>query len=334
MLSNLPKITDKSFFIGYLFPVLFFIASLIWFLEKRAFALLSKLGVDPLAESDKLEKAVYFTFFIWTFSIILMLTNKVLFWSIEGYCLPFKNEQLRRREIERFKLKKAQLNELSAEWRRNERDFPIELQLKCTRLARELASDFPSKESSIMPTRFGNVMRSFEDYPRSVYGVDSIPLWLHLLSVMPKEFLNVVEDAKTHVTCLINMFWLSWVMVIFSSVSFIFGLYGSFTHAHNLDIAAGYERSGAFAIGSVLFTSMIYWLMIERARNWGECVKAGFDCFLPALAEKLGFELPRESVKQKQFWIAVSRRSLFNSPLPDHYYVKAGRKVKYTPRSS
>jgi hypothetical protein len=230
MLSNLPKITDRAFFIGYLFPVLCFVASLIFFLDKQAIALLNKLGIDSLAEGDKLEKAAYFTFFVWTFSIILMLTNKVLFWAIEGYCLPFKNEHLRRREIGRFKLKKTQLNELSSEWRRNEREFPFELQLKCTRLARELASDFPSKESSIMPTRFGNIMRSFEDYPRSVYGADSIPLWLHLLSVIPKDFLCVVEDAKTQVTCLLNVFWLSWVMIIISSILFfIWGIYVIYT---------------------------------------------------------------------------------------------------------
>ncbi|MCQ4188353.1 hypothetical protein [Methylocystis suflitae] len=331
MLSTLPKITDKTFFIAYLFPVLLFIANLIFMLHEKAFALFNSLGIDTLAESDKLEKAVYFTFLVWVLSIVLMLTNKILFWAIEGYCLPFKSEYLRKREVARFKQKKAQLDELSSEWRRNDRHFPFELQLKCTRLARELASDFPSKQSSIMPTRFGNIMRSFEDYPRSVYGADSIPLWLHLLSVMPKDFLSVVDDAKTQVICLLNIFWLSWMMIVISSSLFITRVYASISHAHGPNFPGSYDRSGAFAVGSIMFTTVVYWLMVERARNWGECVKAAFDCFLPALAEKLGFELPREPAKQKQFWIAASRRSLFNSPVPEHYYIKSRGKIKYAP---
>ena len=41
-------------------------------------------------------------------------------------------------------------------------------------------------------------------------------------------------------------------------------------------------------------------------------MKAAFDCYLPELAAKLGYDLPLEEPRRREFWGAVSRRALFN----------------------
>jgi hypothetical protein len=323
MLSSLPKINDKAFFIGYLFPVLLFSLTLLMLLQ----AFFKKIGIDPSVDIEKIEKLIFVTFYIWAFSIFLMLSNTILFRAIEGYSLPFGIYFLRCREVTRFKIKKARYEELFTEWREQRNAFPERLQRECRRLSRELASDFPSDEDSILPTRFGNVIRSFEDYPRYVYGADSIPLWIHLISVIPKDFFGIIEDARTQVICLLNIFWLSWAMLIISTILFFSELYAEVMGTVLPFAFDGYERPGAIAISSIALVTLSYWLMLERARNWGECVKAAFDCFLPELGSKLGFELPSDPRKQREFWVSVSRRALFNSPIPAHYY-KAQRQSR------
>jgi hypothetical protein len=41
-------------------------------------------------------------------------------------------------------------------------------------------------------------------------------------------------------------------------------------------------------------------------------VKGAFDCYLPELAEKLGYELPKDEKGRYTFWEEVSRRANYN----------------------
>jgi hypothetical protein len=44
-------------------------------------------------------------------------------------------------------------------------------------------------------------------------------------------------------------------------------------------------------------------------------VKAAFDCYLPDLAKKMGFELPENGDGRKAFWVAVSKQAIYWEPL-------------------
>jgi hypothetical protein len=44
-------------------------------------------------------------------------------------------------------------------------------------------------------------------------------------------------------------------------------------------------------------------------------VRAAFDCYLPALAKQLGYELPKTAVERRQFWIEVSQRVTYHQVL-------------------
>jgi hypothetical protein len=59
---------------------------------------------------------------------------------------------------------------------------------------------------------------------------------------------------------------------------------------------------------------LAYEMSIERAHVWGSLVKAAFDCYLPDLAKRLGYKLPTTGADQRRFWIAVSRRAIYNRP--------------------
>jgi len=184
----------------------------------------------------------------------------------------------------------------------------------------ELATQFPSEERLILPTRFGNAIRSFEDYSRKVYGADSIPLWLHLNTVIPKEFQATLEDARAQVNCLLNLFLFSEIIFTLSILRFILSL--RLPHSFNVNIPKFCDilttRSMSFALFA-LCAAVLGWLAyefsIERIYEWGGLVKAAFDCYLPDLAKRLGYRLPLIADDQRRFWIAVSRRAIYHRPL-------------------
>jgi hypothetical protein len=43
--------------------------------------------------------------------------------------------------------------------------------------ARRLAREFPATRDQLLPTRFGNAVRSFERHPRVRYGLDGVTAW-------------------------------------------------------------------------------------------------------------------------------------------------------------
>lgn len=77
------------------------------------------------------------------------------------------------------------------------REFPDDRLMKRNRLKLEIVESFPDQERWLLPTSFGNTIRAFEVYPRVMYGIDSIIGWNRLLGVIPKEYGDLYNDAKT-----------------------------------------------------------------------------------------------------------------------------------------
>ena len=77
-------------------------------------------------------------------------------------------------------------------------------------------------------------------------------------------------------------------------------------------------KDGYFIFVGIVATSVCvvaYRLSIERIHSWGRLVKAAFDCYLPALAKKLGYQLPKTEEKRRKFWIEVSQRVTYHRVL-------------------
>ena len=307
MLSTIPKLADKSFIIGYLFPIIVFLLSLFFLFHDLLF--FSTIN-DIILSDRKFEKLLYSTLVVWGFAIVLLTLNQTLFQLVEGYIWPIP--QLMRfmgsPELRRFRKKSKQLEDLKQEWRTAIAvglKFPDASEREHDELSMQLVTQFPSEERLILATRFGNAIRAFEDYSRNVFGADSIPLSIHLNIVMSKEFKESVEDARVHVTFALNMFILS---TISSFCGILVVVYRVLTH-ENIGIWISYSL---FTILTALFAWLMYELSINRAYSWGSLVKAAFDCYLPELASKLGYILPLTGEEQRHFWVAVSRRAIYH----------------------
>jgi hypothetical protein len=195
MLSTIPKLADKAFIIGYLFPVLSFFAALL--LLSPEIRPMSDI-IDLITNGKSIDKLIYLSLIVWGMSIFMLSLNQLLYKFLEGYTWPNSKikTQMRSLELRRFKKMKAHLDELGRQWKACGDQVSNNVKIEYDELLMTLATQFPSEEELILPTRFGNAIRAFEDYSRQIYGADSIPLWVHLNTVIPKEFQTSVEDAR------------------------------------------------------------------------------------------------------------------------------------------
>ncbi|MCW2306111.1 hypothetical protein [Rhodobium gokarnense] len=310
MLGSLPKLADKAFIIGFLLPsVLFAVALTTIFSDVPEVAAAAK----AMAQEKALENFVYLAVAVWLFAVLLSLVNTILFKILEGYTLPFA-APLEKRAKARFDALKARIKTLGDAWIAAGDTYPPDKQKDYDDALFEFVTTFPSDRDKVLPTRFGNAIRAFEDYPRQVYSADSIPLWIHLCTVMPDDFLKSVEDNKTQVSAALNLTFLSLIVALVAGVRFALDVEWTAIGSPPAAVGAIWAEAEllAFVVGAAIVARLSYLLAVERAIAWGAVVKAAFDCYLPALAKAMGYELPGHGKERRAFWTAVSRRAIYH----------------------
>jgi hypothetical protein len=311
MLSSLPKLADRNFIIGFFVPTLLTALATLWlFRDVEAV----RQVYEAVWNEKKWEEITIFALAVWVFSMLLMLINHQLYRVVEGYIGPLAwlgNRRLSRRRdaiaVERRELIQQEANEAdqSKKERLNKRIDAIDL---------ELANYFPHANFPVLPSRFGNAIRAFESYPPVVYGVDSIPAWIRLAALIPKQLSSATADARAEVDFFLNTFMLSLVLMIVALGRFLFGL--SDFKANCPACYTELQWTYLPCIGvCIVIAYLAYNGAVARAVAWGEYVKSAFDLYLPKLANALGYSLPDTLDKRREFWNAFSLMTLYFQPL-------------------
>ena len=155
----------------------------------------------------------------------------------------------------------------------------------------------------MLPTRFGNVIRSCETYPLKVYGVDSIPAWLRLIAVTPKDYQSLIDDARSQTDFFVNLFFIACVLTIVSGFRIVIDA----AHvSQGLQLTSLQWLYPAVCFVSVAVAALAYRGALDRAEAWGDLVRGAFDLYLPALAKQLGYELPAKAAEREKFWDATA----------------------------
>lgn len=150
-----------------------------------------------------------------------------------------------------------------------------------------------------MPTSFGNIIRAFEVYSRVMYGIDAIPGWPRLISVIPKDYNNIIRDVKSIVDFWVNIWMLTWIIII------------------EYIALAAYQKVAHiiwFPFIMLAFSFFVFSRAKVAALEWGEMVKASFDVFLPALYEKLGFLFPKNRDEERKLWHDFGQAVIYRTP--------------------
>lgn len=159
-----------------------------------------------------------------------------------------------------------------------------------TQLQDQVNNLFPPDPESVLPTRLGNAIRAFEYYANQRYKIDPITIWPRLLAVLPKEFLDEIEDVSNSFNFLVNIV----LMVQISGLLLL--------------VASAYNTSywpllGAFT--SFIVSYLLYRAAISRAIAWGFMFNTAFDLYRRDLLKQFGFSPPSNIEEEQKLWTKI-----------------------------
>jgi hypothetical protein len=249
---------------------------------------------------------------------LLLVLNDPLYRFLEGYP-PFPGwlaEWLKKRKRRRLQSWSREIRTLHDEWAEQGSAFPAAKRDQYQRLRRDFVKSMPPLERYILPTRFGNAIRAFEVYPGEIYGADGVVIWLRLTSVISKTFGEQIQDIRSQIDFLVNCWFFSVIVALLGAARAIFS-----ANWHNLDLhttdgdlafISSIDKFWLFwAAGGAIAAYLFYLVAVNRVPAWGGLVMSAFDCYLPALAEQLGFELPTTEAERRSFWETFSQQLIY-----------------------
>ena len=298
MFGELPKLFDRNFAVGFFLPTAIFITLSGAILDPYRFApsLIGYLAADLLVGTTVLG------LLSWVGGIVLLAVNRDLYRLMEGYGKYNPVKLFGEFEKRRYAKARAKLKKLDDEYTQcleAQKAFPTASRTRRNQVMRQLAEEFPDKEEYLLPTPFGNVLRSFETYPREMYGLEAIDGWGRLLAVIPKEYIELMDGAKSQVDFWVNL----GVVFILLQIEYV-GLVYSFGGSLN-----GWVVFLFIALGTIAPLRAT-----SAAREWGDYVKSAFDMFAPKMRETLGFELPKNREEEEAQWKKFSQAIIYRRP--------------------
>lgn len=292
MFSELPKLFDRDFAIGFFLPGVALCAGA-WLIFNQFFAI-----APP--DFEKLASTAIAAGIVWLVSVFLLANNYALLRLYEGYpaWLPLKQlKRIRQRQFRVDAAPRLQLQSQIDDALREGRQLPpipIDFSTKL-RLAVE---QYPHEQEFVLPTRFGNIFRALEVYAIVVYGLDAVPAWPRLLAVLPDKMKEQLSQAKSMVDFFINLSAGGALLVILYIVLMIWSLR---LPQPWLPILAG-----IVSIGS-------YRLSLSALGQYGQHVRSAFDLYRGDLAHQLGLELPRSAESERLMWGRMNGVMIFRS---------------------
>ncbi len=173
------------------------------------------------------------------------------------------------------------------------------------RIGLKLYSEFPNERALVLPTRLGNIMRSYECYPEVQYSMSAIPLWPRLIAVIKSDYATAIDAAETSFSFMLNCSMLSG---LFAAIMLLSGLAHPVPLASFAALIPWLLEIVAFVILCLLF----YMGAIPRASARGNLVKSAFDLYRADLLKQLGFtQTPTTKASERKLWHEISQQMLF-----------------------
>lgn len=240
------------------------------------------IGHKWLDGTTDTQKTVIFVMVTATVAFCLNAFSSPLYRLLEGYLWP---RWLQTLGTKRQLARKGKLQKLlpSAGWRRG-----LEL---------EKLALYPKRDDQVVPTRFGNAIRSFETYGKTRFNLDSQSLWYELSAVAPKFTQTAIKEARSVVDFFVALTYLSALLGI---ATLIISAYERF------DLSILIVCILAFATAL-----LCHWLAVRATGEWGYSVRALVNIGRSRLAHDMGLELPDKLQDEKLMWGLVTRYGFY-----------------------
>ncbi|HVE71236.1 MAG TPA: hypothetical protein VNI54_07695 [Thermoanaerobaculia bacterium] len=160
------------------------------------------------------------------------------------------------------------------------------------------------KLASVLPTDFGNRVRSFENYAYRQYNIAAVPLWPRFRAKLDSGYAASIDDAKSHVDLSLNLSLLSGIL--FLLILFLGVLFGPVNAPQWVAKLAG-----------TAFTAWVmYRVAVDRSMDWGNLVRGAFDLYRSDVLKALGFrQEPRTLEEERELWAEISRQYGYGDPV-------------------
>jgi hypothetical protein len=178
-----------------------------------------------------------------------------------------------------------------------------------TRAAHVLARCFPALRSSVLPTRFGNAVRSFETHGRQRYGLDGISAWPRISLLLSDSEREQVSEAQTDAAFFLNMSLLTIMLALAISIDKMW-------HPPGTQVATSVLVATTVVVGFALYWAF-YRAATAAAMRWGSPIRAAFDLHRLELYHRLGLVQPDSQGHEEAISKAANRLLLFGEPIPD-----------------
>ncbi len=305
LLSAISGQFSKSVLLGAFFPVVLFITG-VWLLllpMNRA-ALELFRGFDVL---DTNWKVLGLTFVVVLLTGTLYNLNTSLIRLYEGY--PWKESAIgkfmRKRQVSRLQAAgklRGQIAALKAA-------FPLtseisrDLQNQQNQMAQIEDKAFPSEPHLVLPTKFGNLIRTAETYPKR-YGIDAIEIFPRIAAKIDSSYVQQIDDAKTQLDFMVHC------SILAALLGYIVLLVGSFQlHAASRDFIAVWLAKIAVLF---ILSYVCYLGSMSPAAAWGMTIKSVFDLYRPAFLDQLGYNIKSaDDAQERELWKHLSTAMVF-----------------------
>jgi hypothetical protein len=284
--ADIPKIFDKNFLIGFFIPSLVLVV-----LGTRVPVL---VGISIPSEFMDIKSFLDITIIVlavWILAIVLMAVNREITRLFEGYGKfnPFRI--FKKHEVACYRRLIAKIEALT---KKDEKKLTDAEKAELADLYDTRAKNFPDDEKWVLPTHFGNVLRAFEVYSRVMYGAEAIVIWPRLQTVIPEEYMAIIDSSNTTVNFWINLCFATIILLLEMAGLVIYACFASLTFTWYTPLI--------ILCACVAIFLGFYKFAIHAAYGWGETVKSAFDVYLPALAKSIGLELPAKNENRIKVW--------------------------------
>jgi hypothetical protein len=318
--GDLPKIFDRNFIVAYFLPAAGFLA-----------VSLGMVHEQPLITVIVSTPGVGFVVAALLLGVVLVGANRSVTRLLEGYDKRNPVRILDAVRLNRFRKLRRRLSTLDKKYERyaaSDVDVPQHILDERTDLMTELAERFPDQEKWLLPSAFGNAMRAFEIYSRVMYGFDIIEGWSRLLTVIPKDYRDLLDTAKADSDLWVNVWFLSLV----TSLDVAYAL------LRRLVVGVNPVPTALWIAGPVSFVVALFaaWMATKSAVEWGSLFKAATDVYLPDLHDKLRFPPTTSNEVVRVQWEAFSQAIMFRRPdiMPDRRWVQSQLLEASSPREN
>jgi hypothetical protein len=152
VLSNLPKLADRRFILGFFLPSMLFALAMVFLCDNTAETWKDLLGKEPTSTARWLIG-------IWVFGVLLLALNDSLWRIFSGQRWPLSHLERRKAEKQTY-AREARTRAVALYKTRVQHELPANELGEYLRLRRELFQFVPTPDSRVLPTRFGNAMRA------------------------------------------------------------------------------------------------------------------------------------------------------------------------------